>query len=88
VPGRPPAKRAAISRHSSAPCAPGGAKKAIGAVAASILTAAYHMLKDGTVYHDLGPDHSDRRAKTVQTRHLLTRLQNLGYVVQITPLAA
>jgi transposase len=40
-----------------------GAKKAIGAVAASILTAAYHMLKDGTLYHDLGPDHFDRRAK-------------------------
>jgi len=46
------------------------------------------MLKDGTVYHDLGPDHFDRRAKTVQTRRPLTRLQNLGYAVQITPLAA
>jgi transposase len=65
-----------------------GAKKAIGAVAASILTAAYHMLKDGTLYHDLGPDHFDRRAKTVQTRRLLTRLQRLGYAVQLTPLAA
>ena len=65
-----------------------GAKKAIGALAASILTAAYHMLKDGTLYHDLGPDHFDRRAKTVQTRRLLTRLQRLGYAVQITPLAA
>jgi transposase len=65
-----------------------GAKKAIGAVAASILTAAYHTLKDGTLYHDLGPDHLDRRGKTVQTRRLLTRLQKLGYAVQITPLAA
>ena len=65
-----------------------GAKKAIGAVAASILTAAYHMLKNGTLYHDLGPDHFDRRAKTVQTKRLLTRLQRLGYAVQITPLAA
>ena len=64
-----------------------GAKKAIAAVAASILTAAYHMLKDGTLYHDLGPDHFDRRAKTVQTKRLLTRLQNLGYTVQLTPLA-
>ena len=65
-----------------------GAKKAICAVAASILTAAYHMLKNGTVYHDLGPDHFDCRAKAVQTRRLLTRLQKLGYAVQITPLAA
>jgi transposase len=40
-----------------------GAKKAIGAVAASMLTAAYHMLKDGTLYQDLGADHFDRRAK-------------------------
>jgi transposase len=65
-----------------------GAKKAIGALAAAILTAAYHMLKDGTLYHDLGPDHFDRRAKTVQTRRLITRLQKLGYAVEITPLAA
>jgi hypothetical protein len=62
-----------------------GAKKAIGALAASILTAACHMIKHGTRYHDLGPDHVERRAKTVQTRHLITRLHKLGYAVQITP---
>jgi transposase len=65
-----------------------GAKKAIGAVAASILTAIYHMLSSGTFYHDLGPDHFDRRAKAAQTRRLVTHLQNLGSAVQITPLAA
>jgi len=65
-----------------------GAKKAIGAVAASILTAVYHMLTNGTLYHDLGPDHFDRRAKATQTKRLVIRLQNLGYAVQITPLAA
>jgi transposase len=32
-----------------------GAKKAILAVAASMLTAAYHMLKNGMPYRDLGP---------------------------------
>ena len=32
-------------------------KKAICAVAASILTAVYHMLRDGTYYHDLGAGH-------------------------------
>ena len=63
-----------------------GAKKAIGALAASILTTVYHMLIGGELYHDLGPDHFDRRAKTTQTRRLVTRLQNLGYAVQITPL--
>jgi hypothetical protein len=34
-----------------------GAKNAIGAVAASILTAAYHMLRNGALYQDLGAAH-------------------------------
>ena len=46
------------------------------------------MLKDGALYQDLGPDHFDRRAKTAPTNRLVARLQNLGYVVQITLLAA
>ena len=65
-----------------------GAKKAIAAVAASILTAVYHMLKDGTFYNELGADFFDRRAKTSHTKRLVTRLQNLGYDVQITPIDA
>jgi len=65
-----------------------GAKKAVGAVAASILTAAYHMLKNGALYQDLGAGHFDRRAKTAQTNRLIARLRSLGYVVQITPVAA
>jgi len=55
-----------------------GAKKAIGAIAASMLTAAYHMLNDGTLYHDLGADHFDRRAKRVATKRLIARLESLG----------
>ena len=65
-----------------------GAKKAVVAVAASMLTAAYHMLKDGTLYQDLGPNHFDTRAKGKHVQRLVTRLQNLGFDVQITPLAA
>jgi transposase len=65
-----------------------GAKKAIGAVAASMLTAIYHMLKDGTLYQDLGADHFDRTSKPAQTKRLIARLQTLGYQVQITPVAA
>jgi hypothetical protein len=65
-----------------------GGKKAIGAVAASMLTAAYHMLSNGTFYDDLGADHFDRRAKSAQTNRLVSRLKSLGYDVQITPLAA
>jgi transposase len=47
-----------------------GPKKAIVAVAASILTAVYHMLKDGTIYQDLGPNHIDPRAKERQKKPL------------------
>jgi len=65
-----------------------GAKKAIGAVAASMLTAAYHMLKNGTLYKDLGADHFDLRAKGKQVLRLVNRLQHLGYAVHISPIAA
>ena len=65
-----------------------GAKKAIGAVAASMLTAAYHMLKYGTIYHDLGAKHFDQRTKGKQILTLVNRLKNLGFDVAITPLAA
>jgi transposase len=63
-----------------------GPQKAVCAVAASILTAAYHMLKNGTLYHDLGPDHFHRRSKTTQTQRLIRRLEHLGYAVDIKPL--
>ena len=65
-----------------------GPQKAVCAVAASILTAAYHMLKDGTAYEDLGGDHFNRRSKTTQTQRLIRRLEHLGYAVDIKPLAA
>ena len=65
-----------------------GPKKAIGAVAASLLTAAYHVLKDGTLYQYLGPNHFDTRAKGKHVLRLVKRLHNLGFDVQITPLAA
>ena len=63
-----------------------GVKKAIAAVAASILTAAYHMLSTGTLYRDLGPEHFDRRHKGAQAKHLVARLRNLGYQAQLTPI--
>jgi transposase len=65
-----------------------GPKKAIIAVAASILTAIYHMLKNGTPYHDLGPDHFARRSVERQKTRLVKRLADLGYAVEIKPIAA
>jgi transposase len=65
-----------------------GPQKAICAVAASILTAVYHMLKDGTAYQDLGSDHFNRRSKNTHSQRLVRQLQRLGYVVEIKPIAA
>jgi len=55
-----------------------GAKKAILAVAASMLTAAYFMLRDGVPYQDLGPGHFDRRQRDKTIQRLIRRLRELG----------
>ena len=63
-----------------------GPQKAICAVAAALLTAIYHMLKDGTAHHDLGTDHFERRPPQVRVKQLVARLAKLGYQVQLQPL--
>ena len=65
-----------------------GAKKAILAVAASMLTAAFYMLRDGTPYRDLGPHHFDRRDQNKTIKRLVRRLTDLGCDVEIKPHAA
>ncbi len=64
-----------------------GAKKAILAVAASMLTAAYHMLKNGVEYKDLGADHFSRRDRSKAIQRLVRRLNDLGCEVQIAQAA-
>jgi transposase len=61
-----------------------GPKKAVVAVAASILTAAYHMLRNGTSYKDLGPNHFDKIDKNKTARTLMRKLRDLGFEVQVT----
>ena len=65
-----------------------GAKKAIVAVAASLLTIVYHMIREGTPYKDLGADHFDRHDRARAARRLVARLHQLGYHAQITERAA
>ena len=55
-----------------------GPKKAIMAVAASILTAIYHMLKDGTMYKDLGSITSIAVQQTSKNNAWLNASLNLG----------
>lgn len=64
-----------------------GPQKAICAVAASILTAIYHILKNGTEHHDLGAAYFDRRPTAVQASRLVARLKKLGFTVQLQPTA-
>jgi transposase len=60
-----------------------GPKKAILAVAASILTAAYHILRDDIPYQDLGPDHFERINKHKVASRLVRKLHNLGCQVEV-----
>jgi transposase len=58
-----------------------GPKRALIAVASSILTAGYYMLQRGTKYQDLGPDHFDKRNILRTTKRLVKRLEALGHKV-------
>jgi len=60
-----------------------GAKKAVVAVASSMLTAAYYMLRDGVEYHDLGGQYFVHRDKEEMAKRLIERLRNLGVVVEV-----
>jgi transposase len=63
-----------------------GPQKAICAVAASILTAIYHMLKDGTEHQDLGIQYFDRRSTQQKANRLAAQLAQLGFKVDLQPL--
>ena len=60
-----------------------GPMKAIIAVAASMLTAAYHMLRTGAVYEDLGEHYFDTRDRVKLVRRLVRRLGDLGVQVEL-----
>ena len=62
-----------------------GPKKAAIAVAASMLTAAYHMLKNGVVYEDLSERYVDTRDRTKVAKQLIKRLANLGFEATVSP---
>ena len=63
-------------------------KRAIIAVAHSLLVSFYHMLVNRQPYQELGADYFDQRQKDVKTDWLLQQLNKLGYTVQLEPLAA
>ena len=62
-----------------------GSKRAIIAVASTILTIGYHMLREGTTYRELGGNYFDKRNLLRTTRRLVKRLQALGHTVILEP---
>ncbi len=64
-----------------------GPNKAILAVAASMLTAAYHMLQKDVSYKELGSDYFERSTKAHLAKRLLRRLEDLGVHVTLQPTA-
>lgn len=62
-----------------------GKKRAIVAVAHSILVSIYYMLSRHEPYHDLGSNYFDERKKDSLINRLLHRLEKLGLAVTIEP---
>lgn len=60
-----------------------GAKKAIIAVAHTLLTIIYHVIARREPYRELGADYFDRQKPTVTANRLVRRLRRLGFAVTI-----
>jgi transposase len=62
-----------------------GKKRALMAVAHSLVVIIYYMLSRGTTYQELGADYFERTSKDRLTRHLIKRLESLGNEVVVKP---
>ena len=60
-----------------------GPMKAIIAVAASMLTSAFHMLTNGSEYKELTGAHFDRRDHAKLAKRLVRRLEDIGLKVTV-----
>ncbi len=64
-----------------------GKQRAVVAVGHSILVIAYHLLRQGGTYRDLGPAYFDDRDREGVVRRTVLRLERLGYKVSVEPAA-
>jgi transposase len=62
-----------------------GKKRALIAVARTILQSCYHMIQRGTKYQDLGADYYDRRDPLGLAQRLVHRIEKLGFTVALQP---
>jgi transposase len=65
-----------------------GSKRAAIAVGHSILVIFYHMMKTEEAYHEKGVEFFQQADKQRVQRHLVHRLERLGYQVTLHPLPA
>jgi transposase len=65
-----------------------GRKRALVAVAHSLVVILYHMLTRHEPYHDLGADYFERRNPEQLARRLVRQGAKLGYQVTLTPIPA
>ena len=65
-----------------------GKKRAMVAVARSLLVVIYHVLLFHEPYRELGGSYYDERKKEGLVKSLVQRLQNLGYQAELQPLPA
>jgi transposase len=63
-----------------------GKKRAVIAVAHSLLTVIYHVLRDHIEYKDLGQDYFDKLNSRRLVPYLVKRLKNMGCEVNLVPL--
>jgi transposase len=73
-----PTKKSYLGTHSAASRNAVDRSARLIAVAHSILRIAYHLLRDGREYRDLGPDHFDRTNVMKLRRYHLRRIADLG----------
>jgi transposase len=64
-----------------------GHKKAVVAIAHSMLITTWHLLSKKCEYVDLGPSHFDNLRQDRLAKHLINKLEKLGYQVSLTPAA-
>lgn len=62
-----------------------GKKRAIIAVARTLLSSFWYMLTRGEAYKELGGNYFDQRRKDVKVNILAKQLEKLGYAVQLEP---
>jgi transposase len=65
-----------------------GKKRALVALGHTLLVIVYHVLKEGTIYRELGGDYLEQLEPDRLTRQLVRRLEKLGHQVTLQPKGA